>query len=44
MERTGGPVSGSRVTGYSRGAVGRDLKCIREDGFDWTDLAAHTEG
>ena len=43
MKRTGGPESGSRVTGHGRGTFGRDLKCIREDAFDWTDLAGHTE-
>jgi hypothetical protein len=38
-----GPVSDSRVTGHRRSNFGRDFECIREDGFDWTNLAGYTE-
>jgi len=43
VDRNGGPMSGNRVPGHRRGNVGRNRKCIRQDGFDWTDLAGHTE-
>ena len=31
------------VTGHRRGAFGRELKYLREDGCDWINLAVHTE-